>query len=351
MRNLETQRLVLRKFNRDDFEAVHSYASVKENMIYMPWNPNTLEVTKQFIENAIALAEKEPCFNYEYAIVIKSTNQLIGGCHLTITGNQAEIGWMLHRDYWKQGFGYEVGQRLLQFGFDDLKIHRIVAICDAENIGSYRIMEKIGLIKEGLYYDARPAHKNSNRQYSDELHYGLTLDRWNTKKKISEYQLMTYHFNNFIDVPHLTDDDIQLICIAKQPMNPEKKWVPSYNFIICKGSEKIGVIDLRIGYIGGIHHDNLYYGGHIGYTIFEQYRGNNYAMKACRLLLPVAKAHQMKKLLITNAVTNVASRRVCEKLGLKLIDVARLPEYSDIYEEGHRFMNIFEWDIESEIAS
>ena len=100
---------------------------------------------------------------------------------------------------------------------------------------------------------------------------------------------------------------------------------------------------MRIGYGGGLKGDNLYYGGHIGYGIDEKHRGNGYAVRACQLLLSVAKAHGMTKLLITNDVSNNASRRVCEKLGARFLREAHLPEWSDLYKEGQRFSNIFEW--------
>jgi len=54
----------------------------------------------------------------------------------------------------------------------------------------------------------------------------------------------------------------------------------------------------------------------------------------------------MTKLLITNHLHNEASRRVCEKLGLRLIRTARLPEWHDLYKDGQRFVIIYEWDIE-----
>lgn len=65
-----------------------------------------------------------------------------------------------------------------------------------------------------------------------------------------------------------------------------------------------------------------------------------------RLLLPVAKAHGMTKLLITNNDTNIASRRVCEKLHARFLRVARLPEWEELYQRGQRFINIFEWSVE-----
>jgi predicted acetyltransferase len=118
--------------------------------------------------------------------------------------------------------------------------------------------------------------------------------------------------------------------------------VPCYAFAVCKGSEKIGDISLRIGYGGGFHNSNLYYGGQIGYGIDEPHRGNGYAVRACRLLAPVAKAHGMTKLLISNDIDNIASRRVCEKLGARLVRTARLPEWHDLYQRGGRLENIYE---------
>ena len=56
----------------------------------------------------------------------------------------------------------------------------------------------------------------------------------------------------------------------------------------------------------------------------------------------------MTKLLITNDISNNASRRVCEKLGARFIREACLPEWNDLYKEGQRFSNIFEWSLQSE---
>jgi predicted acetyltransferase len=113
-----------------------------------------------------------------------------------------------------------------------------------------------------------------------------------------------------------------------------------YSFAVTKGAEVVGHISFRIGYTEG-----LYFGGNIGYDINEEYRGRGYAGKACRLLIPVAKAHGMTTLRISNNVNNLASRRVCEKLGARLIRAARLPEWTDMYKEGGRYENLFDWDI------
>jgi RimJ/RimL family protein N-acetyltransferase len=341
MKQLEHGRLILRSFTPDDFDAVHSYASDPANCIYMVWGPNTDEQTRSFIQTAISMAEETPCRNYQYAAILKDTGNLIGACNLNLTGNEAEIGWILHRDFWKQGYGPEMGKAMLKYGFEELHLHRIIAHCDAENYGSYRTMEKIGMRREGLFLDTRPANKLSSKKYGDELYYAILKEEWDIRKEIAYYNVLPVEFDGFADMPKVNSGEIYLVCTAKKPAIPEKKFVPAYEFAVCRGGEKIGEINLRLGYT-----DGLYYGGQIGYNIDEKYRGNGYAVMACRMLLPVMKTHGMKKVLITNNQTNLASRRVCEKLGARLLRLARLPEWHDLYKEGKRFVNIFEWSVE-----
>jgi len=346
LKTIETARLILRELTQDDFDAVHSYASDFDNLIYMQFGPNTKDKTQAFFDIAFGRYKASPMTEYTYAVELKKTGKLIGSCEFHLSGDcKAEIGWIIHSDHWNKGYGTEMGKRLLELGFDELNQHRIVARCDTENIGSYRIMEKLGMRREGLFFDARPPHKQSTRQFGDEFRYAILKSEWEMQKEIAYYNSLPYEFNGFVDVPTLTNGEIYLVCTAKQPGDPIKNWIPGYNFAICKNGEKVGDISFRIGYGGGPKNDNLYYGGQIGYNVNEEFRGNGYAAEACRLLLPIAHAHKMTKLLITNNVTNAASRRVCEKLGAKLIRAARLPEYNDLYKEGQRFSNIFEWSL------
>ena len=338
MKTLETSRLIMRAIKKDDFDAIHSYASCEENIIYMLFDPNDEAATRSFIECAMEFALKNPITVYQFAVVLKENEALIGGCDLHYTGkNEASIGWLLHRDYWGNGYGTELGRELFRFGFEELNLRRITATCHAENTGSSRLMEKIGMRREGLFFDARPPHKKESRPFGDELAYAMLKDEWDVQKEIAYYNALPVTFNGFIDIPKLNDGEIFLICTEKNPGIPEKKRVPEYRFAVCKDGEKIGDIGLRIGYT-----DGLYYGGQIGYGINESHRGKGYAANACRLLLPVAKAHNMVKLLITNNVTNHASIRVCEKLGARLVRIVRLPEWCELYKEGQRFSNIFE---------
>ncbi|MCL2121687.1 MAG: GNAT family N-acetyltransferase [Clostridiales bacterium] len=185
MRTLETERLILRKFQESDFAAVHSYASRADNLTYLTWGPNSEENTKAFLAFAIAQAEEAPCTNYQYAAVLKANDQLIGAINLTLSGREAETGWILHKAYWNQGYGTEMAAAVLRFGFHYLNLHRILAHCDAENIGSYRVMEKIGMRREGVFLKGRPAHKGSEKEYGDELSYAFLKEEWEARKIIT----------------------------------------------------------------------------------------------------------------------------------------------------------------------
>ena len=337
---IDTPRLTLRQFEKSDFAAVHSYASCEENVTYMIWGPNSEKETRDFINLAITEANEKPCFNYIYAADQKATGALIGSCNITVSGSQGEIGWILHRDYWQQGYGTEMGNALLQFGFTELGLHRIIAHCFADNHASYRLMEKIGMRREGEFIEGRRAHRQTKRLYSDELSYAVLSDEWEMRREINEYNALPLSFDGFIELPLLDDGVISLVCTAKEPGEERTMLVPTYSFDIYRKGRRVGDLNLRVGY-----NERMYYTGQIGYNVDKKHRGNGYAGRACMLAARIAKAHGMEKLLINNDQDNLASMRVCEKLGARLVRVARLPQWHGLFKDGLRFVNIYEWDV------
>ena len=160
------------------------------------------------------------------------------------------------------------------------------------------------------------------------------------RREMDFYAAQPARFEGFLDHGTLTDGVIELVCVLQTPAQPEKKWVPSYTFEIRVGGARVGETNLRIGFT-----DGLYYGGHIGYHIDEGHRGHGYAGRACKLLAPVMRAHDMTLALISNDVNNPASRRVCEKIGAKLVRTVAVPEAHDLYADGLRELNVYEWEV------
>ncbi len=137
----------------------------------------------------------------------------------------------------------------------------------------------------------------------------------------------------FLDTADLRDDEIYLELDRTADEIKEKGYVPAYYFKIkrCENDTEIGQCDLRIG-----HNDNTKYGGNIGYEIYEPFRGNHYAAKACKLLFKLARKHHMKELIITCSPENIASRKTCEYAGAKFMGIIDLPEWHELYKDGRR---------------
>lgn len=146
----------------------------------------------------------------------------------------------------------------------------------------------------------------------------------------------------FYNTDFLRNDEIYLKLISTREANPQMQFVPAYVFNICNSQtgEVMGFIDLRIGY-----NENVYYGGNIGYTVNERFRGNHYAGKACLLLFELAKLHGMTLLIITCNPENIASRRTCEYIGCEFDKIVDLPPHNDMYKDGERRKCIYRINI------
>lgn len=145
----------------------------------------------------------------------------------------------------------------------------------------------------------------------------------------------------FLNTDFLKNDEITLRLKKTVEGNEEKDWVPAYHFAVCNDKGiKMGECDLRIG-----HNDKLYYGGNIGYKINEEYRGNHYAGKACFLLFELARKHNLEYLIITCNPDNYASKKTCEYAGGELLEIAELPEDSDMRERGETQKCIFRFTL------
>jgi tagatose 1,6-diphosphate aldolase len=138
----------------------------------------------------------------------------------------------------------------------------------------------------------------------------------------------------FHDPGRLVDGDLELVLTAQLQGDPEKDWVPSYEFDMrhVDTGAKMGGIALRCGNVPNI----VLYAGHIGYGVDAPYRGHHYAARACKLLLPLARLHGLNPLWITCNPDNYASRRTCELAGAQLAEIVDLPVDNEMYLEGER---------------
>lgn len=149
---LVTSRLLLREFSDSDHDAVHRYAGDTEVTRYMDWGPNSPADTAAFLSVVQSEASAGVRSAYTLAIVVRTNDELIGAVHLGETSSRhrrGEMGYVLARAHWHKGYATEAAAAILRFGFDSVGLHKIAATCDPENVGSARVLEKIGMQLEG----------------------------------------------------------------------------------------------------------------------------------------------------------------------------------------------------------
>jgi RimJ/RimL family protein N-acetyltransferase len=148
MRTLSTVRLTLRPFRRSDWDDVHAYAADPDVVRYLDWGPNGPADTTAHLDEVVA----DSPTRLPYAIERRTDGRVVGSAELVIdslTHRRAQMGYVLARDAWGQGYATEAAAAVLRFGLHDAGLRRVSATCDPDNTGSARVLEKIGMAYEG----------------------------------------------------------------------------------------------------------------------------------------------------------------------------------------------------------
>ncbi|MEH2068481.1 MAG: GNAT family protein [Nostoc sp.] len=149
---LETNRLLMREFVAADWQAVFTYQSDPLYLLYSNWIHRTQNDVGEFVKMFINQQKELPRTKFQLAIILKQENRLIGNCGIRVNDlelREANIGYELNPEYWGQGYATEAAKAILKFGFEELQMHRIWSWCVAENIASFKVLEKIGMRREG----------------------------------------------------------------------------------------------------------------------------------------------------------------------------------------------------------
>lgn len=170
---LTTDRLTLTPVNMSHLNTTFEYAGNLENtkfMMFLPYDSveETEKVLQQSVENWYS---KNPAYRH-FAIMLGEKH--IGEITLYFTDDpkRAELGWVIHRDYWNCGYVTEAALAMLEYAKQFWEIECVFACCDSENVGSYRVMEKIGMHRVSCL----PGRKNRSSQDARyELLYEIML--------------------------------------------------------------------------------------------------------------------------------------------------------------------------------
>jgi RimJ/RimL family protein N-acetyltransferase len=167
---LRTPRLTLRDFSAEDLAAVHLYSTHPEVVRFMFWGPRTEDESRAFLDKVIRAQRAAPRVAYALAIERTHDRALVGACDLTLVRRgEGDLGYLLGRDAWGQGYATEACRALVAFGFDTLRLRRVYATCDVKNVASQRVMQRLGMLRER---EIR-RHEHAKGRYWDSYEYAI----------------------------------------------------------------------------------------------------------------------------------------------------------------------------------
>ncbi|RHW43314.1 N-acetyltransferase [Neobacillus notoginsengisoli] len=168
---MTTKRLHLRLFQTSDAPAATKLCNnynLFKHTLHLPY-PYSIEDALTWIARQLENFNADK--SYEFAMTNKETGELVGA--IALTNNQrfqhGEIAYWVGEEYWGLGYATEAAQAIIQFAFNEKQYHKVFARCFSSNPASGRVLQKLGMEKEGLLKD----HVRKEGRFKDLVYYGL----------------------------------------------------------------------------------------------------------------------------------------------------------------------------------
>jgi ribosomal-protein-alanine N-acetyltransferase len=179
---ITTERLALRDFEAEDWQAVLAYQRDPRYLRYYPLEDRSEEEVRDFIAMFLRQQAEVPRRKFQLAVTLRENGRLIGNCGVRLEepgASSGDMGYELDPRYWGHGYATEAAGAMLDFAFSELGIERVEAWCIAENLASARVLEKLGMrLKER----ERDKEHFKGRSW-DALRYALEASDWQERAK------------------------------------------------------------------------------------------------------------------------------------------------------------------------
>lgn len=184
MLKLVSNRLIIKPISILDLEKIHELHSLPETDKFITLGiPENINQTEEIIKEWIEKNNNGQNKNYTFKVELLDSKLFIGLISLNLGKPKfkiAEVWYIFHSDFWNKGYATESLNKILDFAFGELKLHRIEAGSAVENIGSIRTLEKVGMTKEGRKRKILPLKDG----WSDTFEYAiLSTDLRSTARK------------------------------------------------------------------------------------------------------------------------------------------------------------------------
>ena len=174
---ITTDRLVLREFVMEDWPTVLAYQRDPRYLRLYPWIDRTESEVRGFVRMFVDQQLEQPRRRFQLALTLADDEKVIGSCGIRRKDEndwEADIGYELAPEHWCHGYATEAALAMINFGFSELKLHRVSSWCIADNTASARVLEKAGLRLEGRLRD----NEYFKGRWWDTLLYGLLESEW-----------------------------------------------------------------------------------------------------------------------------------------------------------------------------
>jgi len=175
---LESERLLLRPFTADDFDALFAIQSRSDVARWLYWEPRNEDEARASLEKKIAsstLVNDDDSLSF--AVVLTSSSEVIGDGSLFLLSaehRQGEIGFIFHPDHHGHGYATETARLLLQLAFEEFGLHRVIGRLEPRNVASARLLERLGMRQEAHFVE----NEFVKGEWQSELVYALLEREW-----------------------------------------------------------------------------------------------------------------------------------------------------------------------------
>ena len=200
-----TERLILRQFRVDDANDMFVWASNPEVVKYLSYKPHTSsKATAELLKGWVSVYNSNEVYNW--AIELKGT--VVGSISVVDSDNDSScchLGWQIDEPFWNKGYMTEAANAIVNFLFSEVGYNRIQSGHDTRNIGSGRVMEKIGMSLEGTL---RQYCHQKDGSIGDKHLWAILKSDWEKNKNINKNDKIIADISNFIfvsDTPRKVD--------------------------------------------------------------------------------------------------------------------------------------------------
>ncbi len=180
---IESPRLLLRRFADADLAAYLAYLNDPLVARYQSWESFTERQARELIEQQKTREPGRPGEWFTFAAELKETGALAGHVALSVKADdprQAEVGFTVAREFQGRGLAGEAAERVLEYVFEELRLHRVVAVTDCENVRSAALLERLGMRREAHFVE----NVWFKGAWGSEYLYAILRREWRPKRAV-----------------------------------------------------------------------------------------------------------------------------------------------------------------------